>query len=249
MILCSPCTGTRAVPGDGARRAGGALQLLGSARFPLGWGSFAQWKTSPWSIRAGLGEAGAPVLCASPCPAPCLSFPFHCSSDCSLLGARTHPEALQERKGRLPVMGHPRSMPDPIPLLQLSLNNGPMGAAGETSPKFPPFPTGRAGQHRRPFHIQLSKTLPFLPALPQHCRYELVHSKPERCCEGVGDKDKSPQSGTTGTTSFQHPPALLWRMLRGRCLHPMGKTKRKALGIPTLDHLPLTLSRRRGETR
>lgn len=53
---------------------------------PPGWGSFAPWKTSLWSIRAGLGEAGAPGLCARPCPAPCLSFPFHSPLTAASLG-------------------------------------------------------------------------------------------------------------------------------------------------------------------
>lgn len=80
--------------------------------------------------RAGVGEP-------YPCPAPCLSFPFHCYPDCSLLGTRTRPETQQEKRGGLLPDGKHQPILDPWPLSQ---NEGPVEAAAETAQKMPLLP-------------------------------------------------------------------------------------------------------------
>lgn len=188
----------------------------------------------------------------------------HCYPDCSILGTRTCTEVLQDRWGGLPHDGTPQTHARPQ---QLSQNKSPMRAPAETAPKIPLIPSaswaaGRAGfqavaarQHQSPF----SKKPPFSPhSASSAAEPALVQADPlkKRTCRvmlssrGVGDKDKPLQSGTMGTTSFEHP------LLQGRMMPcplcaciPWGKAQGKLSASPHRISSPLTFHQRRGEMR
>jgi len=223
---CPPLTGTpvelRELGEDGEIRRNPAAPPNPA---PPGRGSFAPENLPMESSDAAGWERGEPNprgLCASP---PCLSFPFHCYPDCSLLRTKTCPQTLQDGWGGSPLTGHLRPMLDPQPLSQ---NEHPVDAAAETAPKTPLLPnafkperrpgsgTGWAlGSPKVLFPSNFTRNPPFSPrsassaAEPAPVQADPLKKKKnkelaERCCppgEGVGDKDKRPRSGTVGPAS------------------------------------------------